>query len=65
MHGLHTPHKDYVDPARFPESVRDLRQGRLRPEPLEHRRQVPVERPGLQVAGQLDQGARERITPRA
>ena len=49
------------DPARspraFPEPVR-IRQGRLRPEPLEHRGQVPVAGPGLSLAGQLDQGPR-------
>ena len=41
-----------------PSTVRDHlrleRHGRLRPEPVEHRGQVPVASPGPQVAGQLD-----------
>ena len=46
------------DPSGFPESVRDYAKADFGPNLVEHRRQVPVARAGLQVAGQLDQGAR-------
>ncbi len=43
------------DPKNFPESVRDVRPGRLRPEPRQRRRQVPGRaRQGAQVAVELD-----------
>ena len=54
-----SPTRPRPSTRRVPRVGPRVRQGRLRPEPLEHRGQVPVARPGVQVAGQLDQGPRD------
>ena len=56
LHGL--PRPQGIRPGDLPRVRPRVRQGRLRPQPLEHRGQVPVAGPGLPLAGQLDQGPR-------
>ncbi len=47
------------DPARLPGGRPRPRPGRFRPQPFQHRGQVPVQAPGTQMAGQLDRRPRE------
>ena len=56
LHGL--PRPQGIRTGDLPRVRPRIRQGRLRPQPLEHRGQVPVAGAGLPLAGQLDQGPR-------